>query len=144
MQPLEQSQECLLVQVAKYVTFLDYWSDHISLFLPCVEPGGARRCPGHSLPISNSPLCWLGFFCWFVWVFFCIYSQTPLCIHFRLFEEKLSQMFCCPSAVDVWLKEAVSCHLWSLNLTIIVLQTKLSAIIGIFSSVICLAYWSPK
>lgn len=45
MQPLEQAQECLLVQVAKYVTFLDYWGDHMSLFLPCVEPGGARRCP---------------------------------------------------------------------------------------------------
>lgn len=99
---------------------------------------GARRCQemsqGTPCP-SLTPLS-AGWGFLLVWGFFCVYSQTPLCIHFSLFQEKLSQMFCCPSAVAVWLKEAVSSQ--SLNLAIIVFQTRLSAVFGIFSYLACL------
>lgn len=81
-------------------------SDRMQLAVPCAEPGGGLG-PVHSLPGAASGLL-MAFFGLFV-------PKHHLCTAFSLpvlFEEKLSQMFCCASAEDAWPEEMLYCSSW--------------------------------
>lgn len=117
---------CLLVQVAKYCTFLDYgvttsrypcpvWSQEMSQGTPC--PSLTPLSAGESFL-----LVWVGFFC--------VYSQTPPCFHHPF------QPFSGEAEPDVLLSLSCGCVAGRgrvllisdhPNLAIIVFQTSLSA-----------------
>lgn len=94
--------------------------------------------PGHSLPIANSPPCWLGFFLLLCFGFFlCLFTSTSVYPFQAFWGEAEPDVLLSLSCGCVTERGSVLLISDPLNLAIIVFLTKLSVIIDIFSSVIC-------
>lgn len=100
-------------------------------------PGDVQGTP---CPLLTPLSAGWGFFFRFVWVFFLyLFTNTAVYPFQAFWGEAEPDVLLSLSCGCVTERGSVLLISDALNLTIIVLQTKLSAIIGIFSSVICLA-----